>query len=523
MRSLLNVSLLLFIGTQSYAGPLTRLQEDMIQGSRLAPMTRQEMEKLKLVRLWSFDNKNLSDDQVMGSRLVNANVGNAVRPLYCPANNKVYAQFYGRGKIVSDETYFMSDLLQEVAPSSLDNKLYFSKKVYQKASELFSDTLPKLSPDVPERQNSKLTSAVVQKYQSHIKYSSSLVDVKEDQGEFKVFSGDYTFGGWFKPTALIKGQESGSMTLAVKYYADSVGDNKIKEWEIFTSGNVIYFHNYRDGNGPVALKYLSEDEAQNFRAKNSDLFGFFDYRDDVINARRYSYSPMIDRYLEPPILPSQKSDVNKPVPFPLPPPPPPPARDVPTPQLPGVIVGGIGTTAKEYTSNIDLKVFWWANTLGTCYDCAIPNRFAPEKHTEAWHYISFSVHLNDALGPYVDFWIVRDPNPALFGSSADYLRASKHMRWELNRKTLSFSNYNPIQFSHEVERRCKGTGGNSCVKSILEIGANSENRSYSGFMRGVYLSKKAFNEKEALDLAKRFYPDDSEGFCTYKKLPDVKR
>lgn len=160
MRSLLNVSLLLFIGTQSYAGPLTRLQEDMIQGSRLAPMTRQEMEKLKLVRLWSFDNKNLSDDQVMGSRLVNANVGNAVRPLYCPTNNKVYTQFYGRGKIVSDETYFMSDLLQEVAPSSLDNKLYFSKKVYQKASELFSDTLPKLSPDVPERQNSKLTSAV---------------------------------------------------------------------------------------------------------------------------------------------------------------------------------------------------------------------------------------------------------------------------------------------------------------------------------------------------------------------------
>ncbi|MEN0059569.1 MAG: hypothetical protein AAGB31_12090 [Bdellovibrio sp.] len=516
MKSLLTFSAVLLLGVGSQAEPLTSLQEDMAPGSVAAAKTADLIKQYKLVRLWSLDSATQNytmaiNDQVLGPQLINTNVGNSVQALYCPANGKTYAKFNTRGKIVSDESYFLSSLLDTISTPSQD-------------------------ADADKKINPRLTSEVIKKYRSQIQYSSSLVGVNENQGSSQVFSSDYTIGGWFKPSVLDANDSSGKMTLFTKYYSQVNGDLARKEWEIFISGNTIFFHNYRDGRNPVALKYLSADEAQEFRAQNSDLFGIADYRDDVLERQQHQrVTPLIARnyYAEPPQLPAQKSDVNKPVPVPadpipvpLPPPPPPVTRPVPVPYPPGTIIGGVPEVIKSYTGNYNLKYFWHATTLGSCYNCLPAERYyshhaVANKHMDVWHYISFSVHLNDPIGPYIDFWIVRDPNPALFGKRADYAQHTKHLRRELDRRQSSFPILNPIQFSHRIEKKCAGSQG-SCVKSVLEIGSNEDKRSYSGFMRGIYIAKKAFNETEALEMARAFYPDDN-GLCTYQKVPALRQ
>jgi hypothetical protein len=164
---------------------------------------------------------------------------------------------------------------------------------------------------------------------------------------------------------------------------------------------------------------------------------------------------------------------------------------------------------KVHTLDFDMKRFWWASSLGSCYGCETGGA-----HRDAWYYISLSVHLNDPLGPYADLTIIMDPNEKIFGKGATINRNVKSARWELNRFEHSREVLNPLVNNAKYEKTCAGK--TTCLKSILEIGSIDQNNGYSGYMRGVYLSKRALKQQEVLDMAAQFYPDDSEQ-CTYKQ------
>lgn len=484
-------------------------QKPLSQGS--LPL-KQMTSKYGLVRLWPMNkDTTLAEDMILGSSLINTSF--RVKPLYCGENT--FAKFENKSMIKSDESAYLLSYFEENKPSQLDTDLYKIKKGVSKISEWFPNYVPQVSSDQKNNVNPQL----IEKYKDKILYSSSLVSIDKKENTYILKDTDYTVGGWFKPQKFENSDFSSQrMTLLSKKYTNLEGTKTVKEWEIFTSGNVIYFHNYRDNSQPVAIKYLNTEQADIFRAKNQSYYGIYDYYDDVLE--RLTQIPEIEKSFLPPQLPKEKSAINKPIPI-IPPAPPvtPPHGPIviPQPLPPAVIV--IPATGKEYTSSIDLKSFWWATTLGNCYNC-----LEADKHSDIWHYISFSVHLNDPLGPYVDFWIIMDPNPAYFKSSATFLRHAKHLRWELNRQILSQPVLNPFKNGIDIERDCSKTSPESfkkgsCLKSVLEIGSIEPGEAYSGFMRGVYISKKALREKEVLDLAAEYYPNDSTQFCTYKKPP----
>lgn len=496
--------------------PLSTLQNRMLEKPiSQSRLSKEELaKKYGLVRLWPMSTaKNLIDDSILGTSLINTAFH--VKPMFC--GDSVYAKFDNIGMIKSDESIFLYDYFNENKPSQLDTDMFKVKKGMAKLSEWFPNYLPAVSSD----QKNNLDTKLVEKYKDKIQYSSSMVSVDKKENQFYLKDTDYTVGGWFKPQRFDRNNYSEQrMTLLSKKFTNLNGTKVIKEWEIFTSGNVIYFHNYRDNSQPVAIKYLNTEQADIFRSKNQKFYGMFDYYDDVLE--RTQNTPMIDKSFLPPILPKEKTVIRKPVPI-LPPtpitPPPTPGNPIviPQPIPPAYVV--IPATGKEYTSSIDLKYFWWATTLGNCYSCQ-----APDTHSDVWHYISFSVHINDPLGPYVDFWIIMDPNPAYFKSTATFLRHAKHLRWELDKQILSQPVLNPFKNGIEIERECSKTAPEdfkkgTCLNSVLEIGSIEPGQAYSGYMRGLYLSKKALREKEVLDLASEYYPNDSTQFCTYEKAP----
>lgn len=496
--------------------PLSSLQNRMLE----KPLSNSQLskddlvKKYGLVRLWPMNSsRNLVEDSILGTSLLNKNFN--VKPYYC--GDKVYAKFEDIGMIKSDESLYLYDYFSENKPSIIESDAFKARKGLSKLSEWFPNYLPSVSSDEKFNLNEKL----LEKYNEKIKNSSSLVVVDKKDNKFYLKNTDYTFGGWFKPQKFSNGNFSSErMTLITKKYTNLNGTKEIKEWEIFTHGNVIFFHNYHDNSQPVPLSYLTTEQSFIFRSKNKNFYGFFDYYDDV--SERTQYSPSIDKYYLPPIIPKEKTTIRKPMPI-LPPSPvtplPTPVAPViiPQPTIPGYVV--IPPTGKDYISSIDLKYFWHATILGSCYSCQ-----TPDTHSDVWHYISFSVHLNDPLGPYVDFWIIMDPNPAYFKSTATFLRHAKHLRWELDKQILSQPVLNPFKNGIEVERECSKTSPKdfakgTCLNSVLEVGSIDLKTAYSGFMRGIYLSKKALREKEVLDLAAQYYPDDSTKFCTYEKAP----
>ena len=143
--------------------------------------------------------------------------------------------------------------------------------------------------------------------------------------------------------------------------------------------------------------------------------------------------------------------------------------------------------------------------MGSCYTCLNVG------HTEAWYYISFSVHLNDPLGPYVDLVLIQDPNEKVFGKKPSLANNLRMTRWELNRNMLSRPILNPVQNTDKIEKSC---ADRSCTKSILEIGSISAGSEFNGYMRGIYIAKKAFKLNDVIEMAAQFYPNDTEA-CTY--------
>ncbi len=520
------VFLSLFCGLSALA--MTDLQERMSR----PPTERQELsQRMGLIRLWTFeDRKNMPDDVVMGnghSRSGSLLINKALSVYSRDCKNKSYA-YFNNGMIESDETLVIEKILTEVKPSDLDQNLVTTKKVWDHLKINYPNVMPSSAGFNPSFSDKILKVMTEPERRNDLKQSTSLIEIKETQrkGEYIINSTDYSVGGWFKPDMTPRPNSSGQMTLFTKKFMNEQGltngHEEVEEWRIFISGNEIFFHNFRDSEKPSIAKYLSPIQALKFRAEHYDYYAQSEYYADVLEkpvlgeTLKVKALPLPQLYSDLPILPQGKKPIppigvvpvpSQPVapPVVIPGPPPRPPGTPPFAPYPNPIVISPGA-GKEYTARVDMKRFWWAASLGSCYSCE-----TLDEHRDAWYYISFSVHLNDPLGPYVDLMVIQDPNARIFGSKATLANNLKTARWELDRDVLSRQALNPVQHTARLEKGCTSA---TCVKSVLEIGNISQNNGYNGYMRGVYLAKKSLRQKDVLDMAAQFYPDDSE-LCTY--------
>lgn len=488
--------------------------------------------KFSLVRLWPLDRvQGFQEDLVLNQRegiyqtsqLINKtyNVG----PRRCGGKTFVH---FDRGAIISDESLVVQNILTEAKPTSSEvNSLKFLKG-WDFLNKQYPNFIPKRgtalnSPDV--RQQETLKKAALRE---EISRSTSFVEVKDDLngGRSYVNSIDYTVGGWFKPTNTAEGGQE-TMPLFTKKLKNRNGE-EVGEWSLFVAGNRIYFHNFRDWEKPSTLKYLSKQEAALFRSQHSDFYGATEYYADVearpvVNevSKSEEIVTLNRNFTAPPTLPRGKKPTVPPQQPIFPPPPyvppviPRPPGSIPTP-VPVPLPIGTGD-GKEYTLNFDMKSFWWASSLGSCYECvsngAKENPQLISVHQDAWNYFSISVHQNDPLGPYVDLMIIQDPMPKIFGDVASFKRNVRHARFELDPRMLSKHPNNPFESTATLEKTCEGDI--SCVSSVLELGGIGTDSGYRGYMRGVFIARKALKNSEMLEMASQYYPADYEQ-CTYE-------
>ncbi len=496
-----------------------------------------------LVRLWALDTaEGFENDLVMGDarsalgvKLINKRV-NLMRQPVCPRDNFVY---FNKGMIQSDETFLIDGLLNEA-------KTYKTELANPPglATRLWNATAGK------EEGNRFQKALAASENREAVRRSTSLLEVKPTaSGGMELNSTDYTIGGWFKPN--LNGDQP--MMLFRKLYADSKGQNAETEWEIWAAGNRLYFHNYRynSANPKTYSKYLTAEMAAQFRAQNNKFYDVKDYAEDAqlkfdANAAKKGSNsiqtqivatgaavplqrvfteppqpplskkppvviPPVIPPVVPPVIPPVVPPGMPPVTPPGPPPVIPPGHPPKPPLPPIIIVPPIDNGHKEYTANFDLKEISWAMTLGSTY-----SRIKRDVHQDSWTYISFSVHLNDPLGPYVDLVVIQDPNEKLFRDEPIFAKSVKTVRWELDRNMLSRPALNPYMYADKIEKTCQGS---SCVKSVLQVGSVDANVGYKGFMRGIYISKKALRPDQSIEMASQFYPHDIDQ-CTYNNKID---
>lgn len=480
-------------------------------------------QRYKMVRLWPFDSdQDIAREVMTNNALEISNFD--VAPRYC--GSKTYAHFQNAAMIEANETKMLTEPLKELKMTSNERSMHDLYKVWKKGSELFPNFVPDAPAQLDKPRSATEDSKIFSAYKEEINTSSSLVEVVQNDDLSYLNSSDYTIGGWFKPDTS---NNSNSMTLLAKFFRNEDQTESAPEWRVFFVGNIVYFQSFKDGFLNTSSRYLNEQEAFKFRKEHSDYYQKTDYMVDAVERlaeAQYRYKksiagsrPSIPTYLAPPIVPDEKGDVHKPVPVPIPLPPPvvvappgtqPPPGPVPYPKFPsGIAISGQGQVIKDHTLDIDLKAFWWSTSLGVCYGC-----IKKDVHSDVWHYIAASVHLNDPLGPYLDFWIIQDPNGRIFGPKATVQNNIRHLRLELSRNNHSFPTMNPFMNSGNIQKNC---GDKDCIQSILQIGSINKNSPYSGYMRGVYLAKKALRESDVLDMAAQYYPDDSKVGCTYSR------
>ncbi len=519
------ISLLFFSAQQGFA-------KTDIQTVLTSPrLSRSQLTKqLGLTRLWAFeDSKTLFEDTVLidgsnAQRSVLINKGFNVYPKQC--GDRTYA-YFNNGMIESDETLLIEKILTAVKPSKYDERMSYAKKAYSHLRNDYPNILPSFFKGDTNQERKRLVekqsdTIASEENRQAIQKTSSLIEAKKDShGGFFINSTDYTVGGWFKPSVL-EARSSKSMTLFTKKTTNTFGKDGFDEWKIFVSGNNIFFHNYRNANALTTGKYLSKQEAVRSRNQHADFYSATDYYDDVVQKPVFGHQKAVPTafsilpkiFVDMAIVPDSKKPVTPVVPRPPPVSPVTPPEVIPRPPgpipfpnypLPIPINPGGNGIAKEYTSNIDLKNFWWATEIGSCYQCLNAG------HSEAWYYLSFSVHLNDPLGPYVDLVVIQDPNEKVFGNRPTVANNLRTARWELDRDMLSRPALNPVQNTEQIE---KGCADSSCAKSTLEIGSVDANSEFQGYMRGVYIAKKAFHINDMIEMAAQFYPNDSAA-CTY--------
>ncbi len=408
----------------------------------------------------------------------------------------VFAYFDGAA-ITSDETRLMRPLLSVVKPEHVLTG----------------------HPDFEKIKNENIIQAIKLKpLRDILSRSTSLVRAvdQNSDGQFKLQSTDYTIGGWFKPMGRSFVNSSiREVTLLKKYFRNQKfeknTDKDQLEWKLFATGNMLYFQNNRDGSTHILAKYLTPTESAVYKKNYMYQIkpGFqkpvLEYYADVVE-RLNPINPVISKNLSGPIVPhASRKPIHPPQTPPVVPLPPGPPIVVPFPPnpYPPIIIPPIANE-KEHTMDYDLKGMWWSTSLGVCWRC-----IKTEIHSDVWHYLSLSVHLNDPLGPYVDFYVIQDPQESLFGDKATMKNNFKKVRLEIGKRDYaSRLIINPVSQIGRTESGCdKNT---VCTQSYLQIGSTSETEgSYTGYMRGIYIAKKALRENAILDLAQQFRPIDA--------------
>lgn len=545
MKKCLVAGLAVLVGFQSSV--LGAAMSDVHRRLNYPEMSQREViSKFSLVRLWAFDqSRGFQEDLILSQKygarqtspLINRSYN--VFPRSCGGKTFVY---FDNGMISSDESLVIQNILQESKLTSGEETRFKIGKGWDLLERQFPNYVPKrngMLSGSEERLQQNLKNSFLR---DELSQSTSLVEVKDDpsSGKSYVNSVDYTVGGWFKSRNHEEGQQM--MPLITKKLKNSLGEELI-EWSVFTWGDKIFFHNFRDELRSSTRKFLTREEAASFRSQHADFYGAKEYYEDVLarpvlgeintsvakGSESHDVVALNRSFAAPPIVPSGKKPVlppHQPVPvMPLPPPVyQPPVAVIPRPpgMIPVPIVYPVPVVAgqgKEYTLNFDMKAFWHGSTLGSCFMCrgemVNGHLQIPETRQDAWYYFSVSVHQNDPLGPYVDLMMIRDAQPEIFGNLASIERNVKTARIELDRTILSRHAHNPFESTRKLERACEGEI--SCVNSVLEIGGLGTERGYRGFMRGVYIAKKSLKKSEMLEMASQFYPADSSQ-CTYTHL-----
>lgn len=574
-------------------------------------LTQADITRLRLIRLWGTETKEQAqylgikfkpldqnsnvnlNDQIQQDRI--SNESRYLKAKYC--GSKAFFSFSEDSTLISDETQMISNVLALIKPNKIERAQQTLKKQMRKRTEDMMRFFSKEKSDYYTDTDEKMLSEIIKEnleLKEIVDSSTSLVSVQKMQSqdipEYLVRAADFTIGGWFRSDL----SDTSHSSVFTKFYSDTEGNNRIKEWELFSSGNNLYFHSYRFGTFSVPKKYLSNEEADSFRYENKLYYRPGDYYADAYERhikekyerenrnlilQHQNYQSQLDRMrldqvrskniyeqkYEEPILPPKKGDVSKPPivvrppspypPMPTPPPPLPPYPPLEPPQgphkpwppviylpEPPLVFGWVqpSLSGKDHTLAFDLKSIYWGYQLGRCYECFRFENNRPlvnsEKnwkkietsenvkshvfptingHYMQWHYLSISVTQNDRLGPYVDLWFVADPKPNLRKSERthriDFKSHLKHIRLKRDNNEFSYLVFNPFLFSHEIESTCD-SNEITCVNSKLIIGANSGKKGFSGLMTGLFMAKKAFREKEVVEIAEKLYPN-SDGNC----------
>lgn len=540
----MNVKRIWIVGLMSSAVSLGAFAQQTDLQRILTPTgtpTSELVKKHGLIRLWPLtsissttgtldiqDSVNRSQSSAGGSKIFSRSTGVSTKK--CGTRN--YARFTN-GAIYSEETSILNDILTDAdynAAQRADD--YLRKKIVFAESKLGRSQSG--DPYSLLHSNHTIKKITQLENQNAVYNTTSLVRVERDSKQrLAITSSNYTIGGWFKPD--LKNQKSTS--LFKKYFFNSkTGARKI-EWEIFASGNIIYFHNYHDVEVPAEGKYLTNEEARRFRGKNAHFFGENDYYDDIVEKQKlqnlHKTTPrgapkkLVKIFIDLPIAHKGAKPVPAPPeqpPIPFPPVSVNPDTGIPVPdwQIPvppqpiNPIIYGYLSSSKDHLLGFDLKNFWWGSvtSLGGCYSC-----LKQGQSDDVWHHFSISVHLNDPLGPYVDLYMIRDPNETRFGKQATLSSHFRYGRVELtrpeDREMASRPLFNPVTHGFATEAGC--TGSVPCTRSELEIGGVDNSRPYSGFMRGVFISKQALPQPNIFEMAAEFNPQD-DALCTYNSL-----
>ena len=235
------------------------------------------LQSLDVVRYWP-----LNDVGDLGYERISRKLGLPVRNQLIgvvPAVNCDFAEFRS-GALVSDESELIEPLV-EAQRSSL--RLEWDRlrpKAFNRAAAMYPNWLgflqtddrpPLVGPELRRILNTQDTGRRLFASTSTLRLNTNSIIDRE------LVQTNYTVGGWFKPSST-----GGSVRLLRKYFQNEENGKEVSEFQIFTHGNVVFFHNYRDEHAEAGGLYLSPDQARNFRAKNAAYYGESDSFLDVL-------------------------------------------------------------------------------------------------------------------------------------------------------------------------------------------------------------------------------------------------
>ncbi|MBL7542665.1 MAG: hypothetical protein JNL11_02565 [Bdellovibrionaceae bacterium] len=494
-------------------------------------ISREELIKNNhLIRLWPLDSVSSRGDKMIIENVVKNTAGVMDRglgivPVSCGGQS--YARFH-QGAILSDETMVIKDLLKNAEYNVVQRADdYLRKKAVAGVTWLSGQGSSVLDPYTQLHSNQLVKDMQNPEIQKAIANTTSLVKVTNENRHrrLQLENSDYTIGGWFKADP-----SPGGTSLFKKYFYSPDQAEPILEWEMFATGNDIFFHGHRDNELAAEMKYLSTEDARRFRAQHADFYGLDDTYDDLLEKkaiqdqmtqpkkgsmilqRIFVDMPIAHKSAKPVPPPNTPPPVSPPVQINPPFIPLPPNQEVPRPYYPQapVLIGYV-SSGKDHTIGFNIKQFWWgmANSLGACSDCIVPNR-----DHDIWHFFAVSVHFSDPLGPYLDLTIIRDPNEFKFGNKATLSTHFRTQRVFLNHVESSRPYKTPIAQGFKTEKGCRSH--DFCTRSELEIGGINGARPFNGYMRGIFMSKKALNQSSILQMAAQFNPQDAR-LCSYNR------